>query len=193
MYGLIILSEHGFELINITIVLFFLESNVYDGFRNVVVHLFELFGLLYQNFEVIPEVYFVSILSSLYENFFLQKLHCSFHDVGIPLCELRLLVVVNLFYKSQVPVFDFFIVLFLKLILIFVEFNDWTFHSLDQRFGPADDTCDWRFSSTNYSTIVSVFVRCFAFDKKLLISIQLFFVTVQNIGIFSLKSFWYFI
>jgi hypothetical protein len=189
MHSFIILSEHGFELINVTIVLFFLKSNIDDGFRNVVVHLFELFSLLDQNFEIVPKVYFISILSSFYENFLLQKLHSSFHDVRIPLCELRLLVVVNLFYKSQVPVFDFFIVLFFKLVLIFVEFNDWTLHSLDQRFGPADDACNWWFSSTNYGTVVSVLVRCFALDKKLLVSIQLFFVTVQNISIFSLESF----
>lgn len=69
--GLIVFPQHGLELINVAVVLLFLESDVDNGLGNVIIHLFELFGLLNQDFEVIPEVDFVSVLVSFVQNLLL--------------------------------------------------------------------------------------------------------------------------
>ena len=63
MDGFIILSQHCFKFIDVSIILFLLKGNIHNCFTNVVIHFFKLFGLLNENSEFIFEVYFISILS----------------------------------------------------------------------------------------------------------------------------------
>lgn len=116
-------------------------------------------------------------------------MHCSLHYVGVPLGEFWLLVMVDLFYQDQIFGFYLFVVLFLEFVLVLVEFDDWAFHALNQRFCPAYYTSNWRLTSADYSTVITILVRCLSFNKKLLICIQLLFVTIQHISVFSLQSF----
>ncbi len=67
--GLFILSQHGFEFVNVPIVLLLLESNVDDGFGDVVVHFLKLLCLLDENSEFILEVDFIVILPNLHQYF----------------------------------------------------------------------------------------------------------------------------
>ncbi len=80
MHCLIILPKHGFELVNVSVILFFLEGNIDDGLRNVVIHLLQLFSLLDQYFEIISEVDFISVLSRLDQYFLFKEFHCLLHD-----------------------------------------------------------------------------------------------------------------
>lgn len=187
MNSFIILSQHRFQFINVTVVLFFLQSNIHDSFWNVVIHFLELFSFLNKHFEIISEVYFITVLSCLYQNLFFQKSHSFLHDSWIPLSKLSLLIMIYFFNQVQIISFDFFILLLIKFIFIFMEFNDWAFHSLNQWFCPTDYACNWRLASANDSTFISIFIRFFSFVEKFSVGNELFVITVQNLCVFSLQ------
>ena len=63
MNSFIILPQHSFKFVNIAIILFFLEGDVDDSLADVMIHFFELFGLLDEYSELIFEVNFISVLA----------------------------------------------------------------------------------------------------------------------------------
>ena len=128
---LVVFSEHSFEFVNISIVLFLLKSDIDYSFRNIVVHFFELLGFLDQNLKIFFEIDFISIFVSFDQNLLFQEFHSPIHNIGGPLCIFQLLIVVYFFDKSQILILDFLIMFFLEFVLVFVELDNRTFHPLD--------------------------------------------------------------
>ena len=56
MHCLVVLSQHNLKLVNVLVVLGFLEGYVDDGSGDVVIHLVEMLDLLDQDFEFLFEI-----------------------------------------------------------------------------------------------------------------------------------------
>lgn len=56
MHCLVVLSQHNLKLVNVLVVLGFLEGYVDDGSGDVVIHLVEMLDLLDQDFELLFEI-----------------------------------------------------------------------------------------------------------------------------------------
>ena len=128
MDRLIVLPQHGLELIDVAVVLLFLKCNIDNGFGDVVIHLLELFGLLDEHSELLSEVDLIVILSHLHQYFFFEELHGPLHDVVRPGCVLVLLVEVDFLHQVEILLFYLFEELLLELVFIFVELDNGAFH-----------------------------------------------------------------
>lgn len=145
-----------------------------------------MFGFLNKHFKIIPKIDLITILSCLYKDLFLQKSHSFLHDSWVPLSKFSLLIMIYFLDQIQVISFHLLILFFVKFILIFMEFYNWAFHSLNQWFCPTYNTCNWRLTSTDNCAFISLFISFFAFVKKLSVRNKLFVVAVQNLCILSL-------